>query len=47
MGEPAGTFPSGVCDYSKPLVAFGYTKPWLAYSGNGEAHALGPAPKSR
>jgi hypothetical protein len=41
------TFPSGVCDYSRPLVAFAYSKPWLAYSGNGEAHALGPAPKSR
>ena len=41
------TFPTGVCDYSRPLVDFGYTKPWLIYSGNGEARPLGPAPHSR
>jgi hypothetical protein len=41
------TFPAGVCDYSKPLIDFGYTKPWLVYSGNGEAQPLGAAPRSR
>ena len=40
------TFPSGVCDYAKPLVDFGYAKAWLIYSGNGEARPLGAAPKS-
>ncbi len=41
------TFPDGVCDYTKPMVDFGHTKPWLIYSGNGEARPLGPAPRSR
>lgn len=41
------TFPSGVCDYAKPLVDFGYAKPWLIYSGNGKARSLGAEPRSR
>ena len=41
------TFQAGVCDYAKPLVDFGYAKPWLVYSGDGEARPLGAAPKSR
>jgi hypothetical protein len=40
------TFPAGVCDYSKPLVDFGYTQRWLAYSGDGHARPLGAAPRS-
>ncbi len=40
------TFPTGVCDYSKPMVDFGRTTPWLSYSGNGQARPLGPPPTS-
>jgi hypothetical protein len=40
------TFPTGVCDHSKPVVDFGKTTPWLAYSGNGQARPLGAAPRS-
>ncbi|CAN5191334.1 DUF6351 family protein [soil metagenome] len=40
------TFPTGVCDYAKPMVDFRMTTPWLTYSGEGKAQPLGPAPKS-
>jgi hypothetical protein len=38
------TFATGVCDYSKPLVDFRLTTPWLTYLGDGKARPLGPAP---
>jgi hypothetical protein len=41
-----GAFPSGVCDYSKPLVDFQVTTPWLTYLGDGVAEPLGPVPTS-
>jgi hypothetical protein len=40
------TFPTGVCDFSKPLVDFALTTPWLTYAGNGKYQPLGPAPTS-
>jgi hypothetical protein len=40
------TYPTGVCDYAKPLVDFRMTTPWLAYAGDGRALPLGPAPRS-
>ena len=41
------TFPTGVCDYAKPMVDFKMSRPWLAYSGDGKAQPLGPAPVSQ
>jgi Tannase-like family of unknown function (DUF6351) len=41
------TFPSGVCDYAKPLVDFRMSEPWLRYTGDGKASAMGAAPASR
>lgn len=41
-----GRFKTGVCDYSKPMVDFGLTVPWLVYSGDGKARPIGPAPRS-
>lgn len=41
------TFATGVCDYSKPLVDFSMTTPWLTYAGNGKFAPMGPAPVSR
>lgn len=41
------TFPSGVCDYAKPMVDFRMSIPWLTYSGDGQAAQLGAAPASR
>ena len=41
------TFPTGVCDYAKPMVDFGKTTPWLTYTGNGQARPLGPPPTSQ
>jgi hypothetical protein len=40
------TFATGVCDYSRPLVDFQMSTPWLAYAGDGKARPLGPAPRS-
>jgi hypothetical protein len=40
------TFPTGVCDYTKELVDFTQTTPWLSYSGNGEYKQLPAAPVS-
>ena len=40
------TFKTGVCDYSKPLVDYARTTPWLTYSGDGKYQPLGPAPRS-
>ncbi|HEV7689663.1 MAG TPA: DUF6351 family protein [Hyphomonadaceae bacterium] len=40
------TFPTGVCDHSKPVVDFAKTTPWLSYLGNGQAKPLGAAPRS-
>ena len=40
------TFKTGVCDYSKPLVDYARTTPWLNYSGDGKYRPLGPAPRS-
>ena len=40
------TFKTGVCDYSKPLVDYARTTPWLTYSGDGKYRPLGPAPRS-
>jgi hypothetical protein len=39
-------FPTGVCDYAKPLLDFTKTVPWLAYAGEGKFAPLGPAPRS-
>ncbi|NUZ04781.1 DUF6351 family protein [Piscinibacter koreensis] len=39
------TFPSGVCDFSKPLVDMDWTKPWMDYSGV-RGKPMGPAPVS-
>jgi hypothetical protein len=41
------TFPGGVCDWSKPLIDYTETIPWLTYSGDGRFRPLGPPPKSR
>ncbi|MEI7933236.1 MAG: DUF6351 family protein [Alphaproteobacteria bacterium] len=41
-----GRFKTGVCDYSKPMVDFALTVPWLVYSGDGKAKPIGPAPRS-
>ena len=41
------TFPTGVCDYSRPPVDFGYTRPWLRYLGDGRYAPLPRAPASR
>ena len=40
------TFKTGVCDYSKPLVDYARTTPWLTYSGDGKYRPLGPPPRS-
>ncbi len=40
------TFRTGVCDYSKPMVDFALTRPWLTYSGDGKAAPLPAAPRS-
>jgi hypothetical protein len=40
------TFKTGVCDYSKPLVDYAPTTPWLTYSGDGKYRPLGAAPRS-
>lgn len=37
-------FPTGVCDWEKPLVGYTKTTPWLTYSGPGQYQPLGPAP---
>lgn len=39
------TFPTGVCDWAKPLVDFTFTVPWMTYDG-GEPKPLPPEPKS-
>jgi hypothetical protein len=39
------TFPTGVCDWSKPLVDFAFTIPWMTYQGV-RAKPLPPAPVS-
>jgi hypothetical protein len=41
------TFPGGVCDYSKPLVAIRPTVPWLTYKNVDGGEPLPPAPTSR
>jgi len=40
------TFPTGVCDYARPMVDFRPTIPWLTYSGDGRFRPLPPAPRS-
>lgn len=40
-------FPTGVCDYARPLVDFQMTIPWLRYSGDGKYAPLPPAPMAR
>ncbi|MDB6000501.1 MAG: hypothetical protein JWP52_2200, partial [Rhizobacter sp.] len=39
------TFPSGVCDFSKPLVDLQMTIPWMTYEGV-RGKAMPPAPLS-
>lgn len=39
------TFPTGVCDWARPLVDFTFTTPWLIYDGT-SYQELGAAPKS-
>jgi hypothetical protein len=41
------TFPAGVCDYTKPMVDYRATTPWLTYSGDGQSRPLGAAPRFR
>jgi hypothetical protein len=41
------TFPSGVCDNSKPLVSLQPTAPWLTYKNVVGGEPLGAAPVSR
>ena len=41
------TFRRGICDYSKPSVAFHETVPWMTYEGGPGGRPLGPEPTSR
>lgn len=42
------TFPSGVCDYSRPgIEQQAPTGPWLTYQNGPDGEPLGPAPSSR
>lgn len=41
------TFPSGVCDWSRPGVGEAPTVPWLTYRDGPGGRPLGPAPRSR
>jgi hypothetical protein len=41
------TFPTGVCDWSKPGVGEGPTIPWLTYSNGPGGKPLGLAPTSK
>ena len=41
------TFPDGVCDNDKPLVALRPTVPWLTYKDGPGGKPLGDAPASR
>ena len=41
------TFPSGVCDWSKPGVGFQPNVPWLSYQGGPGGQPLGDAPAWR
>jgi Tannase-like family of unknown function (DUF6351) len=41
------TFPTGVCDFSKPGVGEQPTVPWLTYKRKAGGEPLGPAPKSK
>ena len=40
------TFPTGVCDYSRPGVGQQATVPWLTYAAGPGGRPLGPAPRS-
>ena len=41
------TFPTGVCDFSKPGVGFQPTVPWLTYANGAGGTPLPPAPTSK
>ena len=41
------TFPTGVCDYSKPGVDQQPTNPWMTYQNGPGGQPLGPAPTSQ
>jgi len=41
------TFPTGVCDWSKPGVGFQPNVPWLTYQGGPGGQPLGGGPTSR
>jgi hypothetical protein len=45
-GRLATTFPSGVCDWSKPSVGAEPVQPWLTLSAGAPGSPLGPAPTS-
>lgn len=41
------TFPTGVCDWTKPSVGFQLSEPWLTYADGPGGRPLGPAPMSK
>lgn len=41
------TFPSGVCDYTRPGVGYQKTVAWMTYEGGPGGQALPPPPRSR
>jgi Tannase-like family of unknown function (DUF6351) len=41
------TFPTGVCDFSKPGVGFQPNVPWLDYTNGPGGTPLPPAPSSK
>jgi hypothetical protein len=43
----ARTFPTGVCDYTRPPVGFQANLPWLTYAEGPGGRPLGPAPVFR